>query len=206
MSTRRVPRARGQRTDEHRHRELRRTHRHGRRTGLHRRHELRSEVPRVRQGHRRAPLGNDAALLGQRHAGDLRGRRPAVRRHRRGGRQGRRATAMRAVHLAALTLRLRCDANRLFRIDLTFQITKGAPGDAGRCCKRLPAPCRRNSMTLEAISQTVRMSASECPPSPRLRRVRRSFSGGGSLASGAGRRGPRERPPSRRRRSGEVSP
>ena len=39
----------------------------------------------------RAPLGNDAALFRQWHAGNLRNRRPAVRRHRRGGRQGRRA-------------------------------------------------------------------------------------------------------------------
>ena len=89
-SARRVSRARGQGPDEHGQRELRRPDRHGRRTGLHRRHELRPQVPRVRQGHGRAALGGDAALLRQRHAGDLRGRRPAVRRRRRRGRQGRR--------------------------------------------------------------------------------------------------------------------
>ena len=49
------------------------------------RHELRPEVPRVRQGDRRAAVGGDAAVLRQRDAGHLRGRRPAV--HCRAGRR-----------------------------------------------------------------------------------------------------------------------
>ena len=46
------------------------------------------------KSHGRAAVGDDAAVLGQRDAGDLRGRRPAVRRDRGRRRQG---TARRAV-------------------------------------------------------------------------------------------------------------
>src|SRR5581483_4685265 len=47
-SIRRIPGTRGQRTDQHRQRQLRRTARHRRRSRLHRRDELRSQISRVR--------------------------------------------------------------------------------------------------------------------------------------------------------------
>ena len=67
---------------EHGQRELRRTDRDGRRSRLHRGDELRQEVPRVRQEHRQARLGNDASIHGKRDAGHLRGQRTSVHRHR----------------------------------------------------------------------------------------------------------------------------
>jgi quinoprotein glucose dehydrogenase len=49
--------------------------------------KLRQEIPRVRQGDRRAVVGDDVAARGQRDAVDLRDRRPSV--HRRAGGGGR---------------------------------------------------------------------------------------------------------------------
>ena len=67
-SARRISGAGREGDEEHRQRELRRAGCHGRRAGLHRRDELRSQVPRVRQGDGRAALGDDAAVFGQRDA------------------------------------------------------------------------------------------------------------------------------------------
>ena len=69
---------------EHRLGELRRADRHRRRRAVHRRHQLRPQVPRLRRRHRAAAVAGDAAVRRQHHAGDLRGRRPPVRRRRRG--------------------------------------------------------------------------------------------------------------------------
>ena len=76
---------------QHRHRQLRRRDRHGERAAAHRRDDLRQQVPRVRQAHRQAALGGDAARRRQRDAVDLHGERAAVRRHRLRRREERRA-------------------------------------------------------------------------------------------------------------------
>jgi quinoprotein glucose dehydrogenase len=52
------------RDEEHRQRELRWADRHGRWSCLHWRQQLRSQVPGVRQPHRRAAVGHDVALFG----------------------------------------------------------------------------------------------------------------------------------------------
>ena len=65
------------RAHEHRQRQLRRSGRHRRRAALHRRDELRQEVPRLRQAHRQAAVGNDAAGGRQRDAVHLHAQRPA---------------------------------------------------------------------------------------------------------------------------------
>src|SRR6266508_2454358 len=90
-SVRRVSRAGREGRDEHRQRQLRRSRRHGGRPPLHRRHELRPEVPRLRQADREAVVGDNTAGGGQRHAGDPHDRRQAIRRHRLRRRQERRA-------------------------------------------------------------------------------------------------------------------
>ena len=59
--------------ERHRQRELRRPRRDRRRPGVHRRDEPRSQVPRVRQAHRRAAVGGDDALVRERDARRLRG-------------------------------------------------------------------------------------------------------------------------------------
>ena len=69
-SARRISGPRGEGTEEHGHRELRRADRDRRRPRVHRRDELRQEVPRVRQGHGHAAVGN------------ARCRSPATRRRR----------------------------------------------------------------------------------------------------------------------------
>ena len=74
-------------TDQHRQRKLRRPDRHRRRPPLHRRHQLRQEVPRLRQIHRPASLGNHAALRRQRHPDHIPGERPPIRSDRRRRRQ-----------------------------------------------------------------------------------------------------------------------
>ena len=70
----------------HGHRELRRTDRDRGRSRLHRGHEGRA-LPRVRQADRARAVGDDAAGWRLRDAGDVRGERQAVRRHRRRRRQ-----------------------------------------------------------------------------------------------------------------------
>ena len=104
-SVRRVSRAGRQRADQHRQRQLRRPGRHRRRARLHRRDELRPEVSRLRQAHRHAAVGDDAAGGRQRDAGGLSDQRPRVRRHRLRRRQERRA--VRQQHRR----RSRCRAN-----------------------------------------------------------------------------------------------
>ena len=70
-SVRRISGARGEGTEEHRQRQLRRPGRHGQRSAVHRRDELRQEVPRLRQADRQAAVGDDAAGGRQRDAVDL---------------------------------------------------------------------------------------------------------------------------------------
>ena len=84
-SVRRVPGARRQGAEGHRQRQLRRSRRHRRRPAVHRRDQLRQEVPRLRQAHGQAAVGNDAAGGRKRHALDIHREWPAVRRDRRGG-------------------------------------------------------------------------------------------------------------------------
>ena len=68
---RRISGAGGEGPEEHGQRQLRRPGRHRERAGVHRRHELRQEVPRLRQADGRAAVGDDAAGGRQRHAVDL---------------------------------------------------------------------------------------------------------------------------------------
>ena len=105
-SVRRVSRARGEGADQHRQRQLRRPGRHRERAAVHRRHQLRQEVPRLRQADRQAAVGDDAARGRQRDAVDLPDQRPAVRRDRVRRRQERRAVGQqhRGVRAAALAI------------------------------------------------------------------------------------------------------
>ena len=82
-----VPGTRREGADQHRQRELWRTNRHRRWPRVHRSHEFRQEIQGFRQIHRRAALGVDAAVLGQRDPRHLPGGRAAVRRDCRGRRQ-----------------------------------------------------------------------------------------------------------------------
>ena len=100
-SVRRVSRAGGEGADQHRQRQLRRPGRHRRRPAVHRRDQLRPEVPRLRQAHRQAAVGDDAAGGRQRDAVDLHDQRPAVRRHRLRRRQERRAVGQQHRRLRA---------------------------------------------------------------------------------------------------------
>ena len=116
-SVRRVSRAGRQGADQHRQRQLRRPGRHRERAAVHRRHQLRQEVPRLRQADRQAAVGNGAARRRQRHAVDLPVQRPAVRRHRVRRRQERRAVRQqyRGVRPAALELSQRIERVRFGR-------------------------------------------------------------------------------------------
>ena len=78
-AARRVSGARGAWRHRHRLGELRRTDRDCRRAGVHRRHQLRPEVPCLRQGHGEAVVGDHAAQFRQRDPGDLRDQGEAVR-------------------------------------------------------------------------------------------------------------------------------
>jgi outer membrane protein assembly factor BamB len=105
-SVRRVSRAGGQGADQHRQRQLRRPRRHCGRAAVHRRDQLRQEVPRLRQAHRHAAMGDDAAGGWQRDAVHLHHRRQAVRRHRLRRRQERRTVGQQHRGLrAAMTVR-----------------------------------------------------------------------------------------------------
>ena len=100
-SVRRVSGTGGQGPDQHRQRQLRRPGRHRRRPAVHRRDQLRQEVPRLRQAHRHAAVGDDAAGGRQRDAVHLHHRRQAVRRHRLRRRQERRAVGQQHRRLRA---------------------------------------------------------------------------------------------------------
>ena len=90
-SVRRISRSCREGPEEHRQRQLRRPGRHRQRPALHRRHQLRQEVPRLRQADRRAAVGNDAARGRQRDAVDLFDQWPRVHRDRVRRGQERRA-------------------------------------------------------------------------------------------------------------------
>ena len=71
-------------------RQLRRRDRHGERAVDHRRDDVRQQVPRVRQAHRQAAVGDDAAGGGERDAVHVHGERATVHRDRVRRREERR--------------------------------------------------------------------------------------------------------------------